>query len=126
MTFDALSYPIVVAPGLIGDLQDYVIAKIRERGFDDETSQETILLFAEESGELIKAYNRLERTNLRNGERVNETAQVASEIVDVINLAFAVAYKLGIDMETVYREQEARIDQRRYEKRLQNMTAPDA
>ncbi len=42
-------------PGTIKHLQEYVAAKMKERGFDDETLHERLLLLAEEVGEVIKA-----------------------------------------------------------------------
>ena len=44
--------------GTLKHLQEYVASKIKQRGFDDESAQERLLLIAEEVGELVNAYRK--------------------------------------------------------------------
>lgn len=98
----------------IENLQAYVAAKIIARGFDHETLQERLLLLTEEVGELVKACRKL------NGIKVDanrlQTANPAEELTDVLNMVFAVAIELGVDLETEYYKKEKIIDERMYKR----------
>lgn len=99
-------------PETIKHLQDYVAAKIEERGFADETLHERLLLLTEEVGEVVKACRKVSNMNM---DQAKESKyNIGEEIVDVINLVFAVAIERGLDMEAEYRKKEAEIDQRTY------------
>ena len=98
----------------ISHLQEYVGEKIKTRGFEDETLQERLLLLTEELGELVKACRKISGMNVdKNREIKNETGE---EIVDVINLVFAVGIKLGLDIEKEFIAKEAIIDKRIYKR----------
>ena len=98
----------------ISHLQEYVGEKIKTRGFEDETLQERLLLLTEELGELVKACRKISGMNVdKNREIKNETGE---EIVDVINLVFAVGIKLGLDIEKEFIAKEAIINKRIYKR----------
>ena len=98
----------------ISHLQEYVGEKIKTRGFEDETLQERLLLLTEELGELVKACRKITGMNVdKDREIKNETGE---EIVDVINLVFAVGIKLGLDIEKEFIAKEAVIDKRIYKR----------
>ncbi len=98
----------------IQNIQTYVAAKIKARGFDQETLQERLLLLTEEVGELVKACRKL------NGIKVDVnrplTTNPAEELADVINMVFAVAIELGVDLESEYYKKEKIIDERFYKR----------
>jgi len=102
----------------IKHLQKYIAQKIRERDFEDETLHERLLLLAEEVGELIHASRKLSGMNidlLR--ENISKSKEEAGEeIVDVINMVFAVAAKLGIDVEKEFLKKEKIIEKRKYKR----------
>jgi NTP pyrophosphatase (non-canonical NTP hydrolase) len=100
--------------GTLKDLQAYISFKIKERGFDDESTQEQLLLLTEEVGELINAYRK--GSNMYVDQNRASDADVGGEIVDVINFLFAVAIGLGIDVEREFRKKEKVIDARQYER----------
>ena len=98
----------------ISHLQEYVGEKIKTRGFEDETLQERLLLLTEELGELVNACRKISGMNVdKDREIKNETGE---EIVDVINLVFAVGIKLGLDIEKEFIAKEAIIDKRIYKR----------
>ena len=98
----------------ISHLQEYVAEKIKTRGFEDETLQERLLLLTEELGELVNACRKISGMNVdKDREIKNETGE---EIVDVINLVFAVGIKLGLDIEKEFIAKEAIIDKRIYKR----------
>ena len=49
------------------------------------------------------------------------TNKVGEEVVDVINMVFAVAIKLGLDVEKEFLEKNKKVDERIY-KRAENKT----
>jgi NTP pyrophosphatase (non-canonical NTP hydrolase) len=104
--------------GTIKQLQKYIAQKIRERGFEDETLHERLLLLAEEVGELIHASRKLSGMNidlLR--EKISKSKEeVGEELVDVINMVFAVGTKLGIDIEKEFYKKEKIVNKRQYKR----------
>ena len=98
----------------ISNLQEYIGEKIKTRGFEDETLQERLLLLTEELGELVNACRKISGMNVdKDREIKNETGE---EIVDVINLVFAVGIILGLDIEKEFIAKEAIIDKRIYKR----------
>jgi len=95
-------------------LQDYVAYKIKKRGFEDETLHESLLLLAEEVGELIHASRHLSGMNV--DQKRKNTQDIGEEITDVINMIFCVAIKLGIDVEQEYYKKEKKVDARFYKR----------
>jgi NTP pyrophosphatase (non-canonical NTP hydrolase) len=105
--------------GTIKHLQKYIAQKIKERGFEDETLHERLLLLAEEVGELIHASRKLSGMNIDlMREKISKSkGEVGEELVDIINMVFAVAAKLGIDVEKEFLKKEEIIDKKRKYKR---------
>jgi NTP pyrophosphatase (non-canonical NTP hydrolase) len=98
----------------IRKLQEYVAAKIVERGFEDETLHERLLLLMEEVGELAKACRKISGMNIDQHREI--TNVVGEEVADVINLVFAVGIELGLDIEKEFCEKEEKIDTRVYKR----------
>ena len=98
----------------IKHLQEYVGQKLKERGFDDETLHERLLLLTEEVGELINACRKLTGMNVDEAREI--TNEAGEELTDVINMVFSVGIKLGLDMEKEYSKKEERVDKRRYKR----------
>ena len=98
--------------GSIKSLEKYCAFKIKERGFEDESLHERLLLLVEEVGELVKACRKISGMNVdKNREIMTKTGE---EIADVINLTFAVAIKLGLNTEREFVEKENIINKRVY------------
>lgn len=101
-------------PGTIKDLQEFVDKKIKIWGFEDETLHERLLLLTEEVGEVIKACRKISGMNVdKNRENANNAGE---ELADVINMAFAVGIKLGVDMEKEFLDKHEKVDKRLYER----------
>jgi len=105
--------------GNIKKLQLYVHGKIKERGFADETLQESLLLLIEEVGELVKACRHLTGMNVEENKKVRHEA--GEEVADVINIIIAVGIKLGIDIEKEYLLKEIKNNKRIYKRSSQNI-----
>lgn len=98
--------------GTLRHLQDYIHKKIKERGFDDETLHERLLLLSEEVGELIKSCRKMSGMHVDQDRET--TKKAGEEITDVLNMLFSVGIKLGLDIEKEFRAKEDKVDKRRY------------
>lgn len=99
-------------PDTIRQLQTYVTAKITERGFDDESLHERLLLLTEEVGELVKACRK--HSGMYTNQHESDHRSIGEELTDVLNMTFAVAAALGIDVEEEFHKKEKIIDARTY------------
>jgi NTP pyrophosphatase (non-canonical NTP hydrolase) len=98
--------------GTITHLQKYIADKIVERGFEDETVRERLVLLMEEVGELAKACRKVSGMNQ---DQVRENSyHVGEELTDVINMVFAVGIELGLNIEQEFLKKEAEVDKRLY------------
>ena len=98
--------------GTINTLQKYVANKIKERGFEDETIHERLVLLMEEVGELAKACRKISGMNIDLNRDIKY--KVGEEITDVINMTFAVGIKLNINIEKEFFDKERKNDKRIY------------
>ncbi len=100
--------------GTIKRLQKYIARKVRERGFEDESLHERLLLLTEELGELVHACRKISGMNVDQNREI--TDKVGEEVADVLNLIFAVGIKLGLDIEKEFIEKEKIVDKRVYKR----------
>src|SRR3990167_1070374 len=107
--------------GTIKHLQYFVAGKIKERGFKDETLQERLLLLTEELGELVNACRKI--TGMNVDQRREITNKVGEEVVDVLNMVFAVGIELGLDIEKEFFEKDEKIDKRVYKRNPSSVTS---
>ena len=105
---------IKLKEGTIRHLQEYIELKLKERGFDDETLRERLLLLTEEVGELINACRKLMGMNIDEAREITNDA--GKELADVINMIFSVGIKLGLDIEKDFCGKEAEVDKRKYKR----------
>jgi len=106
-------------PGTIAHLQEYVAEKVKERGFEDETLHERLLLLTEELGELIHACRKISGMNVDKAREIK--SETGEEITDVINLVFCVGIKLGLNLEEEFLKKEKIIDARNYERTVKKI-----
>ena len=98
--------------GIIRELQEHIAEKIKDRGFEDETLHERLILLMEEMGELAKACRKISRMNSNQNKKNN--FQVGEEVADIINLIFAVGIKLDLDIEKEFIKKNKKVDKRIY------------
>jgi len=101
-------------PGTIKNLQEHIAHKIKERGFEDETLHERLLLLTEELGELVNACRKISGMHVDQNREITHTT--GEEVADVINLVFAVGIKLGLDIEKEFIEKNIKVDKRFYKR----------
>lgn len=104
---------MILKKNSINSIQEYVKFKISERGFDDETTHERLLLLTEEVGELVKAVRKVSGMNV---SAHSDKYDVGNELADVLNMLFAVAIELDVNLEEEYLKKEKDIDARHYER----------
>jgi len=102
------SSKITLEKGTIKHLQKYIAQKNKERGFEDETLHERLLLLSEEVGELIHACRKLSGMNL--DMKRKEHYWPGEEVADVINMVFCVGSKLELDIEKEFLKKQKIID----------------
>lgn len=99
--------------GSISSLQNYVEHKIKARGFEDESLQERLLILTEEVGELIRECRHVMGMYTKEKDK---RIHIGAEISDIINMLFAVAIKLGINVEEEFLRKEEVVDKRNYKR----------
>ncbi len=85
------------------DFQAYVDALVRERGFDKETLPELFMMFLEECGEMARSARKA--TDMKSHEG-KDRGDVEDEIADVFIYFLDICNKLGVDLETAFRNKE--------------------
>ncbi len=87
----------------LGDLQRYVAAMTRERGFKKETIPELFMLFLEECGEMAKAARKAYGMKR---DKKSEEFNLSHEAVDVLIYLLDICNHFGTDLEAAFREKE--------------------
>lgn len=97
----------------LGDIQEYVRAMERERGFDrSSTNIQNALQLGEEVGELFKAIRKAERMRIDGSSAIGT---IDEELADILIFVASLANRYGVDLETAFREKERVNDERRWE-----------
>ena len=94
------------------ELQEYFKQKAQERGFADETAQDTVLLMIEELGELAKAIRK--HAGIKT-ERQARIPAIEDEMADLQIYLLHLANILGISLEDAFWNKEAKNDRRTWE-----------
>lgn len=85
------------------DLQKYVAAMVKERGFEKDTIEQRFMLLLEESGEFAKAARSHAGMKFADDTK---TKELAHEAGDVLIVLLGLCNLLGIDLEQAFREKE--------------------
>ncbi len=97
-------HPVLAASPTLADIQAYIKAVIKHRGFDDETVQDQFIMLTEEVGELAKALRKFHGT--ARIAKDSAVGQVEHEAADVLWMLVCVCNQLGIDLEAALRSKE--------------------
>ena len=88
------------------DIQSYINKMIEERGFDNETPQDVMLLLTEEIGELAKEVRNT--TNIKMDVNSTRKSDVSGEIADVFMYILSMCRVMNIDLFEALKEKEER------------------
>lgn len=92
------------------DLQEYVAAAVRERGFKDDVGQRFMLLL-EECGEFARSARK--QAGLKFADDTHK-ADAADEAADIFIILLGLCNLLGIDLEQAFRAKEEKNKQRHW------------
>ena len=95
-------------------IQEYVDTMVRIRGFDKESTQETVLLLLEEMGELAKAVRKSETNMSVDESRMHNYESIESEVSDVFFVLTALCNKLDICLFSAFKEKETKNCERKW------------
>lgn len=111
MTIDDLPKPATLA-----DAQTFIHDLETFHGWLEVDLVHNVFLMVEEVGELAKALRKYEKIFDEGDPAPREAARahVGEEIVDVLNYLLAIANRLGLDVDTCFREKNARNLTRRW------------
>lgn len=87
----------------ISELQAYYEQKAEERGFGDETAQDTLLLMTEEIGELARAIRK--QSGIKTDEKGKNYA-IEEELADIFIYLLHLSNILGISLEEAFWKKE--------------------
>lgn len=109
--------PLKSSPTLT-DLQKYVSAMVRKRGFSEEGLIEVVLLFVEEVGELAKAI-RFDQGLKCSSDAVERVKSIGSELADCLIYLLDLANLANVELEKAMREKEAVNSEKKWQKRTE-------
>lgn len=101
-------------PGTIQHLQEQIDHNIKKWGFEDESLPERLLLLVEEVGELVNDCRKI--SGMYNDQKRSLKSSAGENVVDVINMVFAVAIKLGVNVEEEFFKKVKKIKNREYKR----------
>jgi NTP pyrophosphatase (non-canonical NTP hydrolase) len=90
---------------ILADYQTLIRKLIIERGYNEETVPEVLMLLIEEVGELAKAVRKL------NGQVTHQDSQIhnaAEELADCLWLLIDISNRLDVDLEKAFRAKETK------------------
>ncbi|USN53503.1 MAG: hypothetical protein H6760_05105 [Candidatus Nomurabacteria bacterium] len=99
----------------LSELQEYFQRVLTERGFDDESVKDKLVLLMEEIGELARAIRKSEGLAMADDTKRSEAAE---EIADCIIYLTDIANKLSIDLPQALRAKEEKNQQREWKKNV--------
>ncbi len=95
---------------ILADYQALVRKLVIERGYDQETVPEVLMLLVEEVGELAKAIRKLNGQKTHQDSKVHE---VEEELADCLWLLVDLSNRLDIDLEAAFRAKETKNQNRK-------------
>lgn len=91
------------AKPVLKDYQELIERLVVERGYNEETLAQVMLLLTEEVGELAKAIRKMNGQKTHQDSRVHD---VAEELADCLWLLIDLSNRLDIDLEKAFRDKE--------------------
>ena len=100
----------------LSEFQKYMRKKVIERGFEEETERDTLLLMLEEMGELSRIIRMYSGLKVKKEKLVKENIlKIKDEFADVFIYLLILANKFEIDLESAFKSKEIKNEQRAWE-----------
>ena len=93
------------------ELREYIRAMIKQRGFENETPQDIVLLMVEEVGELAKAVRKLVGLKI-DQNKIDSYSSVEEEIADVFIYLLDLCVAFDIDLLSALKNKELKNEKR--------------
>jgi NTP pyrophosphatase (non-canonical NTP hydrolase) len=106
--------PRLAPQSSLSALQAYVRRVVEERGFDDETARDKVLLMLEEFGELAKALRKYVGLKIDKNKK-DHYSELKNELADVFMYLLDLANTCDIDLFAAFEAKERQNAQRRWE-----------
>lgn len=107
-----MAHPVLKSQPTLSDLQQYVAAIVKHRGFVDNSAQHDFIMLTEEVGELAKALRKWNGDSVATDSVVSE---LEHEVADVLMMLLGFCNQAGIDLEKAFRDKEEKNKQRVWE-----------
>ena len=98
----------------LSDLQSYIAALCKEKGWDNNSKEEIFMLFIEEVGELAKAMRDAEGLYQEKAKKA-PPFKLREEFADVLNYLLDLANYFNVDLEQAFREKNKLNEDRDWE-----------
>lgn len=98
-----MAHPVLKPDPTLPDIQEYIAAMVKRRGFDKETVQDSFILLTEEVGELAKEIRKLHGVKMASD---SAKLKLEHEVADVLMMLICVCNGLGLDLEQALRTKE--------------------
>lgn len=89
----------------IKDIQEYANKMIEERGFEDETPQDILMLLTEELGELAKEVRKSTSIKI-DVNKTKRESHIEEEIADVFNYLLAMCRATNVNLFEAFKKKE--------------------
>lgn len=106
--------PVLPEKPTLGDLQADIAALVKERGWDNETPTDIMLLMIEEVGELAKEVRKTTHLTIDKTRASTYRSEMAHELADVLNYLMALANAYNINLEQAYRDKQVEVEKRNW------------
>lgn len=97
----------------VADMQKFVAARCKERGWDERTDIERLMFLTEEMGEVAKEVRRI--SGKYGYKHPGTTEHLGEELVDVLNFVLDIANSNNIDLEQAFRAKWHAVSTRSWE-----------
>lgn len=87
------------------DLQQFCREFVKEKGFDNETLAETLMLLQEEMGELARSIRKITQVKSRAGA-IKTREELAGEVADCLMYLAILSNKLEVDLEAAFKAKQ--------------------
>ena len=103
------AHPVLKPSPTLSDLQEYIAAIVKHRGFVHDGVQHDFIMLTEEVGELAKALRKWSGDSMATD---SVSRELEHEVADVLIMLLSFCNQTGIDLEKAFREKEEKNKQR--------------
>lgn len=99
---------------MLNDYRDTTQAQCIRKGWDRTNINTVWLLLTEEIGELASAIRQTKKIYKKTGLKKDRGIDIQTEMGDVFSYLFQLAYMLNVDLDEMWAQHQAKIEQKKY------------